>query len=108
MRLEFVYLPTFGASAEGLLGDDELRAVKDDLLENPRAGDLIPGGGGVRKLRVAFAGRGKRGSGRAIYLYVAVKDRIYFLLPYPKSRLATLTEQQKRARRDLVRQIEEE
>jgi hypothetical protein len=57
---------------------------------------------------VAFPGRGKRGSGRAIYLYVAAKERVYFLLLNPKSRLATLTEPQKRAMRELARQIEEE
>ncbi|MBE0449178.1 MAG: hypothetical protein IBX64_13980 [Actinobacteria bacterium] len=61
----FIELPTFIRSADGLLGDDELAEVQTTLLENPLAGDLISGGKGLRKLRVALPDRGKRGGARS-------------------------------------------
>ena len=108
MKLEFVYLPAFDRSAEGLLTDDEMREVELQLLENPLAGDLVAGTGGVRKLRVAFPGRGKRGSGRVIYLYVARQERVYFLLLYSKNQTPSLSNAQKHQLKQLVQQLEEE
>jgi hypothetical protein len=98
MKLTFVYLP----SSEGVLTDEEWQVVERYLLENPNVGDLIPGTGGLRKLRVAFANRGKRGSARTIYLHVAKKEKVYFLLAYAKNVQADMTSQQKRAISALV------
>jgi hypothetical protein len=64
MELTFVYL----RAARDVLNDEEWQVVENALLDNPEAGDLVAGTGGVRKLRVAFAGRGKRGSARTIYV----------------------------------------
>ena len=50
--------------------DDEKRELIDFLAENPLAGDEIPGTGGVRKVRFAASGRGKRGGARIIYYYL--------------------------------------
>ena len=108
MRLTFVYLPSFERSADGLLTDDQMREVENQLLEDPHAGDVVRGTGGVRKLRVAFPGRGKSGSGRIIYAYVSQKARVFFLLAYPKNRLESLTAEQKNQMRQLVKQLEEE
>lgn len=49
------------------LSDDEYRELQRDLLGHPEAGKVIPGSGGLRKLRWAFDGRGKRGGVRLIY-----------------------------------------
>ena len=54
----FVELPVFTRVAADLFGDDELRGIQDMLLADPEAGDVIPGGGGLRKLRVPLPGRG--------------------------------------------------
>ena len=61
----FIELPLFARYLR--LTDDELRAVQRDILDNPHCGDLIPGGRGLRKMRAAIGGRGKRGGGRIIY-----------------------------------------
>ena len=53
--------PTFTRQADKLFSEDGRRELIDILAENPAAGDLIPGTGGVRKLRFAIFGRGKRG-----------------------------------------------
>lgn len=98
MELEFVYLRT----AEGVLSDEEWQVVERALLDNPRAGDLVAGTGGVRKLRVAFAGRGKSGSARTIYLHVDAQGRVYFLLAYAKNLQETISAAEKRILRALV------
>ena len=102
MELIFVYAVEFDRLAEGLLTDEQMRLVEQQLLANPRVGPVVPGTGGVRKLRVALPGRGKSGSARIIYLYVAIADRVYFLTVYTKSARADLTAAQKQQMRALV------
>jgi hypothetical protein len=72
------------------LTDDELRAVQRDMLDNPHCGDLIPGGRGLRKMRAAIGGRGKRGGGRIIYYLWTARDTCYLVcLPIRRPSRAT-------------------
>lgn len=100
--LEFVFLPSFERSAAGVLSDHDLRELELALIENPREGAVVAGTGGVRKVRLALPGRGKRGSTRVIYLYVELRQKIYLLLCYPKNEQGDLTPEQKRRIRELV------
>jgi len=60
---EFVMMPEFDHQWKRLgLGDNELRQLQEDLLKNPKAGAVIRGAEGLRKLRIAFPDRGKSGS----------------------------------------------
>lgn len=68
MNLTFIYTPEFEHQAAGIFTDDELRQVELMLLNNPQAGVVVPGTGGVKKLRGAMSGRGKSGSARFIYI----------------------------------------
>jgi len=52
-----------------LLSDDEYRELQATLVERPKAGPVIPGSGGIRKLRWSASGRGKRGGARVIYYW---------------------------------------
>ena len=61
--------PTFTRQADKLFSDQERSELISHLAENPMAGDEIPGTGGVRKLRFAAQGRGRRGGARVIYFY---------------------------------------
>src|SRR3954466_11830154 len=106
--LEFVLLPSFERSAADTLSDDDIRELESTRHENPRAGPVMRGTGGVRKVRAATEGRGKSGSARVIYLYVEARGEIYFLLCFPKSQQATLTPEQTRRIRALVAQLEAE
>lgn len=106
--LEFVYLPMFERTAAGLVSDDEMRVVEDELLEDAERGSVQGGTGGVRKIRVATGGGGKRGGARVVYLYIHVRQRIYFILAFPKNVQANLTPEQKRLIRMLVTQLKEE
>ena len=50
------------------LDDDDLRRLQEEILRNPKVGDVIPGTGRLRKMRFAFTGRGKSGSARVTYV----------------------------------------
>jgi hypothetical protein len=64
MQLEFVFTRAFERTINGKLSDEEIRQVQVALLRNPDAGDPVSGASGLRKIRVAMQGRGKRAGGR--------------------------------------------
>ncbi|MGH8613218.1 MAG: type II toxin-antitoxin system RelE/ParE family toxin [Gammaproteobacteria bacterium] len=99
----FIELPAF--ARQDLFDDDGLRAVQLRLLEDVEAGDLIPGGRGLRKLRAALPGRGKRGGARVIYYWRASHDLCYLVFAYAKSRREDLTPAQVRALAALMREV---
>ena len=70
-----------------------------------KAGDEIPGTGGVRKLRFGALGRGKRGGARVIYFYGGERVPIYALLAYSKSDKTDLSPSERRAVAALVEAI---
>lgn len=59
--------------------------LQQSLIVNPEAGDVIPGSGGVRKLRWGVAGRGKRGGLRVIYFWRLRQGEIWMLTLYAKN-----------------------
>lgn len=106
--LHFINTPSFSRAADALLDADDIRMLQLILNENPRAGDLVQGTGGVRKLRVAASGRGKRGGGRVLYLYVEVRLRVYFLAVFAKNDQPDFTPVYYRALKALVQQLKME
>jgi mRNA-degrading endonuclease RelE of RelBE toxin-antitoxin system len=72
--------PTFVRQTEKLFSEQEKRELIDFLAANPLAGDEIPGSGGVRKVRFAASGRGKRGGARVIHYYLEKTMPLYALL----------------------------
>ena len=67
------------------LADDDYAALQEALMVDPDAGLVIPGSGGVRKLRWAAPGRGKRGGYRIIYYVRRAHGAIWMLTMYPKN-----------------------
>lgn len=63
----------------------EYRELQEKLISNPGAGAVVPGSGGVRKMRWAASGRGKRGGYRIIYYVQRPKGVIWLLTMYPKN-----------------------
>ena len=92
----FIELPIFMRCADALFSDEDLRAMQTILLENPNAGDLIPGGRGLRKLRVPLLNRGKRGGARVIYYHWTKQSHCYLLYAYAKNVASDLTPDQLR------------
>jgi hypothetical protein len=66
------------------LADEDLRALQNRLLDNPKTGTVIRGTNGLRKIRAPLRYKGKSGGIRVIYLDVAEERRIYLILVYPK------------------------
>lgn len=91
MKLTFRETPTFTNKMLELLSEDSYFELQDALLACPDIGDLIQGGDGLRKLRWAAKGRGKRGGVRVIYYWQVSRDRILFLDIYAKNEKTDLT-----------------
>jgi mRNA-degrading endonuclease RelE of RelBE toxin-antitoxin system len=81
----FIETPLFTKLVKEYLLDEEFNELQIALSENPTAGTVIPGSGGVRKLRWSMAGRGKRGGLRIIYYLKTVKGQIWLLTLYSKN-----------------------
>jgi hypothetical protein len=75
----------FLTATRKLMDDDERAQLVDYLASSPMAGDLIPGTGGVRKLRWALEGRGKRGGARVIYYFHNEDIPLFILTVYAKN-----------------------
>ena len=95
--------PVFTRRIIQLIGDLEYRELQIELVRRPDHGDLIPGGGVLRKMRWKGKGHGKRGGLRIIY-YWDVPDRIFMLLPYAKNETEDLTKDQIKTLSRLVKE----
>ena len=100
--MEFVETSIFTERVTKLLTDEEYQDLQAVLAENPKAGDVIPGAGGLRKLRWRVAGRGKRGGLRIIY-YCWSEKRLYMIFVYDKARQGDLTPEQLKVLRAYVK-----
>jgi hypothetical protein len=72
------------------------------LFVRPDAGNIIPKSGGLRKLRVAARGHGKRGGARMIYYWVVARDRILLLDIYAKNEKEDLSAAEVKLLRGLI------
>lgn len=85
-----------------LLTDDEYRELQIALANHPTLGAVIPGSGGIRKVRWARKGIGKRGGLRTIYYWAVEQEHLLMLLIYAKSESDDLSPDQRRILRKLV------
>jgi mRNA-degrading endonuclease RelE of RelBE toxin-antitoxin system len=76
-----------------LMSDPERGELVVFVGANPEAGEIIPETGGVRKIRRALAGRGKRGGARVIYFYHNERLPLFLLAAYGKTRRRISAEQ---------------
>ena len=88
-----VETPEFLSATRKLMSDEERTVLVDYLAYNPTAGDLIPGTGGVRKLRWGLEGRGKRGGARVVYFHHDADMPLFALTAYAKNERADLSQQ---------------
>lgn len=102
--MQFLETPIFTRAVRATLSDDEYRALQGALMLRPEQGTLIKGSGGLRKVRWAAKGAGKRGGARIIYYWDKVSEVFYMLYAYPKTAQDDLTPEQLRVLRRLVRE----
>lgn len=100
--MRFVETPVFTAEIRALLPEEDYRALQVALLLRPEQGAVIPGSGGLRKVRWAAPGRGKRGGLRVIYYWHPREMTIYLLMAFAKDVRTDLTPAQVRILRRLV------
>ena len=100
--MEFIETPTFTRLITKLMDDGEYARMQLALAARPDWGKVIPGGGGLRKLRWAGSGRGKRGGLRVIYYWQVAEDQIWLLLAYAKNEQDDLSQDQIRELKRLV------
>ena len=100
--MEFIETRQFMKAANTLLSEDKLRRLQIILSCYPQMGPVIPGTGGLRKIRWDLGGRGKRGGLRIIYYWVTESEQIYLLYMYKKSKQDDLTPDQIRNLRKLM------
>ena len=92
--MEFVRFPTFEKTAAGLFSEADILELEMLLSVQPDAGDLIPGGRGLRKLRRPAKGHGKRGGARVIYYHVSRQHVILLIVAYAKNEQEDLDRKQ--------------
>ena len=102
--MRFVETPIFTKRVKDQLPEEDYRTLQVALLLRPEQGPLIKGGGGLRKVRRAPKGIGKRGGVRVIYCWRADEQVIYMLFAYTKTAQEDLTPDQLRVLARIVRE----
>jgi hypothetical protein len=92
------------ASAAGMT-ENERFALIDFIGANPKAGDMIKGSGGCRKVRFAKTGKGKSGGYRVITFYSGENVPVFLLTAYAKGRLGNLTDKQVNILKDRTKRL---
>jgi len=100
--MSLVEMPEFTESAEKLLSEEQCYELLTHIAQNPECGDVMPGTGGVRKLRWALLGKGKRGGARVIYYYHDRDMPILLITMYPKSAKRDLSQAEKNELKKLM------
>ncbi|MEO1193132.1 MAG: type II toxin-antitoxin system RelE/ParE family toxin [Pseudomonadota bacterium] len=94
---------TFEISAKSAgIKDGEVDSLVTLLAANPLAGDLVPGTGGARKVRLAAKGRGKRGSYRTYHYFGGDDVPVFLLAAFAKNEKSDLSSSEKEALRSLL------
>ena len=87
----------FLKDARHLMQESEQSRLVAFVATNPQAGELVPGTGGVRKLRWALQGQGKRGGARVIYYFHNERIPVFLLAAYGKNEKANLSQAERNA-----------
>jgi hypothetical protein len=106
--ITFTEHPVFTRRITELLTDEEYREFQTDLTANPEAGDVIPGLSGLRKIRLALPGRGKRGAARVLYLLFVRAETVFLLYVFTKGEFEDLPPDKRRVMKRLVDEIKKE
>ena len=101
--MEIVETSVFTRQLLALLTDEEYRKLQAALASKPTLGAVIPGSGGIRKVRWGLGGRGKRGGARIVYYWAVSRDLLLMLFLFAKGERDDLTPEQLRELRAVVK-----
>lgn len=110
MKKVFIESRTFTSEVYEMLDEDRYAAFQNLLMENPEEGAVMPGCGGLRKVRIPDRrrGKGKRGGARVIYLHVPEVDWVFLLDIYSKGEKEDLDASEKKAIKQLAEELKQE
>lgn len=101
-----VETPAFLTAAKGVLSEAERVELVTMVAENPEAGVSI--GGGIRKVRIALPGRGKRGGARVLFLFSGEDIPVFLLTVFAKNEKADLNAKERTALIDAAKKMVDE
>ena len=106
MKATFIELSSFLARRPDYLTDDEFREFQNVLMNSPKAGNVIAGTGGLRKIRIADPrrGKGKRGGLRTIYYWQDDEATFWLFMIYDKDEMEDLSRDEKKALKQLLKE----
>ena len=109
MTREFIHTKEFDDKWKSLeISDEELFELQIFLCKNPDAGDVMQETGGIRKIRWALHGKGKRGGIRVVYLDVIIAEKIYLLSVFSKNEKSNLSKAERNDFKAIVSLIKQE
>jgi hypothetical protein len=100
-----VELLTFLQDSKAFFNDDERAEVAAYIGQYPEAGDIMPGTGGVRKLRWGVEGRGKRAGVRVIYYYYNETIPVFLISVFAKNSKSNLSKAEVNAMKQLSNEL---
>ena len=100
--MEIIETSIFTRQITDLMPDEEYREFQNTLAANPNAGKIIQKSGGLRKVRWAVKGHGKRGGARIVYFWFIQRSKILLLFAYPKNVQSDLTPPQLKALKTII------
>jgi hypothetical protein len=108
MRLTLVQLSPFAKWSKLKLDDEDLQSLEAIFLADPQVGDVIPGAGGLRKVRFAPPSwhTGKRGGARVIYAFIA-GETVYLFTLYAKNERTDISPEEKKLYRQTLQRLQE-
>jgi mRNA-degrading endonuclease RelE of RelBE toxin-antitoxin system len=92
MRVVFIETLAFSKHVHDYMDDDEYAEFQAYLAENPTEGSVIPHTGGLRKIRWAVMGKGKRGGARIIYYNRLASGKIWLITIYTKNEFENISD----------------
>ena len=87
------------------LDDEDLRELQEQILIDPQKGNVVPGTGGLRKIRFQYHKKGKRGGIRVLYVDIVVVEKIYLITAYSKGDIENVNEAQKKQISNMVESL---
>jgi hypothetical protein len=109
MLREFIYMPVFmNHWIDSGLSDFQLMELEAYLCQNPESGKLIPGSGGLRKVRWAIPGKGKQGGIRVLYLDLMEFEQTFMISCYKKATIVTISQKDLNTMKQMIQQINKE
>jgi hypothetical protein len=97
MLVSVIETDAYFSKATKIMSAEDMEAVVLMISESPAIGDVIPGSGGLRKMRIPLQGRGKRGGGRVIYWYYNAGYPAILMWAFAKNEASDLTPTQKKS-----------